>query len=205
MAAISHGFFLAAFVLLLPWLLNMIPLSCLAAVLLLVGYKLANIGLFRKMFKNGLSQFIPFIVTILVIVFINLLWGIIAGLAVAIFYILKRSYENALYSKFVEKAEGESNKTIIELGDVVSFFNKGHLHKKLSELKENSYVVIDGTNNKHMDYDIFDLLDDFMINAQSKNIRVAFKGFDTQRSEKLSDFINEMTEKYENTHEKDTK
>lgn len=205
MAAISHGFFLAAFVLLLPWLLNMIPLSCLAAVLLLVGYKLANIGLFRKMFKNGLSQFIPFIVTILVIVFINLLWGIIAGLAVAIFYILKRSYENALYSKFVEKAEGESNKTIIELGDVVSFFNKGHLHKKLSELKENSYVVIDGTNNKHMDYDIFDLLEDFMINAQSKNIQVAFKGFDTQRSEKLSDFINEMTEKYENTHEKDTK
>jgi MFS superfamily sulfate permease-like transporter len=205
MAAISHGFFLAAFVLLLPWLLNMIPLACLAAVLLLVGYKLANIGLFKKMYKNGLSQFIPFIVTILIIVFINLLWGIVAGLAVAIFYILKRSYENALYSKFIEKEEGERNKTIIELGDVVSFFNKGHLHKRLNELKENSYVVIDGTNNKHMDYDIFDLLEDFMINAQSKNIQVAYKGFDTQRSEKLNDFITEMKEKYENTHEKDTK
>lgn len=205
MAAISHGFFLAAFVLLLPWLLNMIPLSCLAAVLLLVGYKLANIGLFNKMYKNGLSQFIPFIVTILVIVFINLLWGIIAGLAVAIFYILKRSYENALYSKFVEKAEGESNKTIIELGDVVSFFNKGHLHKKLSDLKENSNVIIDATNNKHLDYDIFELLEDFMINAQSKNIQVVFKGFDTNRSEKLYNFINEMKEKYENTYEKDAK
>jgi len=183
----------------------MIPLACLAAVLLIVGYKLANIGLFKKMYKNGLSQFIPFVVTILVIVFINLLWGIIAGLAVAIFYILKRSYENALYSKFHEKEEGERNETIIELGDVVSFFNKGHLHKKLSELKEDSFVVIDGTNNKHMDYDIFDLLEDFMINAQSKNIQVAFKGFNTKRSEKLNDFINEMKEKYESTYKKDTK
>lgn len=205
MAAISHGIFLATFVLLLPWLLNMIPLACLAAVLLLVGYKLANIGLFKKMYKNGLSQFIPFVVTILVIVFINLLWGIVAGLAVAIFYILKRSYENALYSKFLEKEKGEKNETIIELGDVVSFFNKGHLHKKLHELKENSYVVIDGTHNKHMDYDIFDLLEDFMINAQSKNIKVVFQGFDTNRSEKLNSFINEMKEKYENTYEKDAK
>lgn len=204
-AAIAHGFFLAAFVLLLPWLLNMIPLSCLAAILLMVGYKLANVGLFKKMIKNGLSQFIPFIVTILVIVFANLLWGIIAGLAVAIFYILKRSYENALYSKFIEKEEGTRNKTIIKLGDVVSFFNKGHLHKRLSQLEEDCFVVIDGTKNKHMDHDIFELLEDFMINAQSKNIKVEYVGFDKQRSEKLSNFVKEMKEKYDNVDEREAK
>mgnify|MGYP000748150693 CR=1 FL=1 len=205
MAAISHGFFLAAFVLLMPWLLNMIPLSCLAAILLMVGYKLANVGLFKKMIKNGLSQFIPFIVTILVIVFANLLWGIIAGLAVAIFYILKRSYENALYSKFIEKEEGTRNKTIIKLGDVVSFFNKGHLHKRLSELDEDCFVVFDGSRNKHMDHDIFELLEDFMINAQSKNIKVEYVGFDTNRSKKLISFIEEMKEKYDNVEEREPK
>lgn len=204
-AAVSHGFFLAAFVLLMPWLLNMIPLSCLAAILLMVGYKLANVGLFKKMIKNGLNQFIPFIVTILVIVFANLLWGIIAGLAVAIFYILKRSYENALYSKFIEKEEGTRNKTIIKLGDVVSFFNKGHLHKRLSELDEDCFVVIDASRNKHMDHDIFELLEDFMINAQSKNIKVEFVGFDTKRSEKLNSFIEEMKEKYDNVEEREPK
>jgi MFS superfamily sulfate permease-like transporter len=204
-AAISHGFFLATFVILLPWLLNLIPLSCLAAILLLVGYKLANISLFKKMFKNGLSQFIPFFVTIFVIVFANLLWGIIAGLVVSVFYILRESYKNALYSKFIQKEEGARNKTIIELGEVVSFFNKGHLHKRLSELEEEGYVVIDGSKNKHMDHDIFELMEDFMINAQSKNIEVEYVGFNTQRSEKLSDFVKEMKVKYENVNESDGK
>jgi MFS superfamily sulfate permease-like transporter len=202
-SAISHGFFLAAFVLLLPWLLNMIPLSCLAAILLLVGYKLAKVELFKKMYKNGLSQFIPFIVTILVIVFANLLWGIIAGLVVSTFYILKQSYKNALYSKFIQKEEGTRNKTIIQLGEVVSFFNKGHLHKRLSELENGCFVVIDGTKNKHMDYDIFDLFEDFMVNAQSRNIKVEYIGFDTGRSEKLSNFVKAMKENYDNVKDID--
>lgn len=193
-AAISHGFFLTTFVLLLPWLLNMIPLSCLAAILLLVGYKLANVGLFKKMYVNGWSQFIPFMVTILVIVFANLLWGIIAGLVVSVFFILKQSYKNALYSKFIEKEDGVRNTIIIKLGEVVSFFNKGHLHKKLSEIPENANVVIDGRVNKHMDYDVFDLFSDFAEGAKSKEMKVQFVGFDTLRSEKLNNFANEIAE-----------
>lgn len=193
-SAISHGFFLATFVLLLPWLLNMIPLSCLAAILLLVGYKLANIGLFRKMYTNGWSQFIPFVVTILVIVFANLLWGIIAGLVLSVFFILKQSYQNALYSKFIEKEEGVKNTTIIKLGEVVSFFNKGNLHKRLDEIPDNANVVIDGRANKHLDYDIFDLFSDFTERARIKDMKVQFVGFDTERSKKLNNFANEINE-----------
>tara|TARA_B100000508_G_scaffold141097_1_gene146952 strand:- start:44804 stop:47077 length:2274 start_codon:yes stop_codon:yes gene_type:complete len=202
-SAISHGFFLATFVILLPWLLNLIPLSCLAAILLLVGYKLANIKLFKKMYHNGWSQFIPFVVTILVIVFANLLWGIVAGLIVSIFFILKQSYQNALYSKFIAKQEGVRNTTIIKLGEVVSFFNKGNLHKKLSEIPENADVVIDGRANKHLDYDIFDLFSDFAEGAKNKNMNLQFVGFDTQRSEKLNNFANEIVQLM-NTQTKET-
>jgi MFS superfamily sulfate permease-like transporter len=174
MAAITHGIFLAAFVLALPSVLNVIPLSVLAAILLMVGYQLAKIGLFRQVYKQGLSQFLPFIITIVVIIAVNLLWGIIAGFIVAVFYILKRSYENGMYSKFTKN---DANVTI-QLGEVVSFFNKGNLHNKFDEIEENSTVIIDGSINKHLDYDIIDLIEDFKHNAVSRNIKVHIIGFD---------------------------
>lgn len=175
MSAIIHGFFLCTFVLLLPWLLNLIPLACLAAILLVVGYKLASVELFRKMYKNGISQFLPFIVTILMIVITNLLYGIIAGLVVSIFFIIKSSYDNALYSDFTETEEGERNRIVIEFGEVVSFFNKGHLHHKLDSIEENTHLIIDGKNTKHIDFDIIDMLEDYKIHAKSKNIELELK------------------------------
>ncbi|MFT5824455.1 MAG: MFS superfamily sulfate permease-like transporter, partial [Crocinitomix sp.] len=188
-SAIVHGIFLVLFVLLLPTILNMIPLSCLAAILLVVGYKLANAGLFKSMYQNGMSQFLPFIVTIVMIIVTNLLWGIVIGLAVSVFFIIKRSYENALYSKFKETEHDGINDLTIEFGEVVSFFNKGHLHKKLNDLKEGTKVIVDGSKNKHMDFDILDLFEDFLDNAKSKNIEVEFVGFNADRSEKLYNFI----------------
>ena len=127
------------------------------------------------MYKNGISQFLPFVVTILMIVITNLLYGIIAGLVVSIFFIIKSSYDNALYSDFTETDEGERNRIVIEFGEVVSFFNKGHLHKKLDSIEENTYVIIDGKNTKHIDYDIIDMLEDYKINAKSKNIELELK------------------------------
>lgn len=180
MAAIIHGILLATFVLLLPDLLNLIPLSCLAAILLVVGYKLASADLIKKMVKNGISQYLPFFVTIVMIVVTNLLYGIIAGLVVSIFFIIRSSYNNAMYSNFKETAEGEQNKVVIEFGEVVSFFNKGHLHHKLSEIPENTHVVIDGKNSRHIDYDIIDMLDDFRDNAKSKNIKLEFRNLSVE-------------------------
>lgn len=192
-SAVIHGIFLAAFVLLLPGLLNMIPLSCLAAILLMVGYKLANAGLFKSMYQNGMSQFLPFIVTIVMIIVTNLLWGIVIGLVVSIFFIIKRSYENALYSNFEESEHDGLHELTIEFGEVVSFFNKGHLHKKLNELEEGSKVRIDCSKNKHMDFDILDLFEDFIDNAKSKNIEVEFINLDCEGSEKLNAFIQKKS------------
>ncbi|MDG1913969.1 MAG: SulP family inorganic anion transporter [Crocinitomix sp.] len=191
-AAVIHGIFLAVFVLLLPNILNLIPLSCLAAILLTVGYKLANVGLFRSMYKNGLSQFLPFIVTIVMIIVTNLLWGIVIGLGVSIFFIIKRSYENALYSNFEEMIVGDHNELKIELGEVVSFFNKGHLHRKLNHVKDGAKVIVDGSKNKYMDFDILDLFEDFLDNAKSRNIEIEFHGLNAERSEKLYAFIEKI-------------
>ncbi|RFC55799.1 SulP family inorganic anion transporter [Brumimicrobium aurantiacum] len=173
MAGISHGIFLMVFVLALPSILNKIPLAVLAAVLFVVGYKLANISLFKELYKQGMSQFLPFIVTIVIIVGVNLLWGIIIGFAIAVFYIIKRNYENGMHSKYMKKEDVQT----IQLGEVVSFFNKGNLHKTFDEIKDDSNVVIDGSLNKHMDYDIYDLLEDFYHNSKSRNINVKFVGF----------------------------
>ncbi|MDC3352096.1 SulP family inorganic anion transporter [Crocinitomicaceae bacterium] len=191
MSAILHGVFLAVFVLLLPWLLNLIPLACLASILLLVGYKLSSVKLFKQMYDNGISQFLPFVITIGFIIFTNLLWGIIIGLAVSIFFIIRRSYENALYSEFKEEEEEDNRRrTIIQFGEVVSFFNKGHLHHKLNEIPDGSHLIIDGSKNEHMDYDIYDIFQDFIHNAKSRNIELEFVGFDELTKQKLKGNTN---------------
>ncbi len=186
MSAIFHGIFLAIFVLALPSLLNTIPLSCLAAILLLVGYKLASVKVFKEVYTNGWSQFTPFIVTILFIVFTNLLVGIAIGLVLSVFFIIRRSMENGLYSKFIEESEGTRDKIVIEFGQVVSFFNKGHLNKKLVEISDGTHVIIDGHKAKFIDYDIFDMLHDFRDNAKSRDIELEFIGFDEAQMAKLN-------------------
>jgi MFS superfamily sulfate permease-like transporter len=175
-SAILHSLILMVFVLALPQLLNLIPLACLAAVLLLVGYKLSSIQLFKKMYKDGWNQFVPFVVTILMIVFTNLLYGIIAGLVVAIFYILRNNFRNAFYAHYKETKEDASHPhtQTIEFGEVVSFFNKANLQDKLCHIPENSEVIIDGSKSTMIDYDILDLLNDFEISAQTKGIKVKF-------------------------------
>lgn len=189
MSAIFHGLFLAVFVLALPDLLNMIPLSCLAAVLLLVGYKLSSISVIRSMYKNGWSQFLPFMATIVVIVFANLLVGIVVGLVLAIFFIIKRNMENALYSKCTEEAEETRNRMVIEFGEVISFFNKGHLHRQFEGIEDGSHVIIDAGKAKYIDYDIFDILNDFKANAKARDIELEFVGFADDQLEKLNTII----------------
>ncbi|HIC32963.1 MAG TPA: SulP family inorganic anion transporter, partial [Flavobacteriaceae bacterium] len=130
LSAIFHGFLLLISVILIPRLLNMIPLSVLAAILLIVGYKLAKPSLFKTMYNLGWKQFLPFVVTVSGIVFTDLLKGIGLGLAVGIVVILIKSYQN---SHFLHK-EGEDvddGKIKMTLAEEVTFFNKGAILKEL--------------------------------------------------------------------------
>ena len=171
MSAIIHGFFLLISVILIPKLLNMIPLSVLAAILLIVGYKLAKPALFKTMYDLGWKQFLPFIVTVAGIVFTDLLKGIGLGLAVGIVVILIKSYQN---SHFLHK-EGEDvddGKIKMTLAEEVTFFNKGAILKELDRLPENSFLELDVSKTRYLDNDIIEILEDFSIKAKERNINI---------------------------------
>jgi len=185
-STIAHGIFLATFVLLLPWLLNMIPLSCLAAILLIVGYKLANVGLFKMMYKSGWGQFIPFIVTIIFIIAINLLWGIILGLGVSIFYILRNNFKVPfeLSDKIRDSGKKEYYFT---LSEDVTFLNKASVLNALSKIPDGVHVIIDGSNCQFIHPDVVEIFEDFAINAKSRNIDLELKDLDTSKSKNTLD------------------
>ncbi len=171
MSAIIHGFLLLISVILIPTLLNKIPLSVLAAILFIVGWKLAKPALFKKMWDLGWMQFIPFVVTVLGIVFIDLLYGIGLGLAVGVVVILIKSYQN---SHFLHKVEGEagSGKVKMTLAEEVTFFNKGSILYELDMLPENSYLELDVRKTRFLDHDIIEILDDFSVKAKERNINI---------------------------------
>ncbi|MCL4167817.1 UNVERIFIED_CONTAM: hypothetical protein GTU68_035848, partial [Idotea baltica] len=133
MSAIVHGFLLLISVILIPRLLNMIPLSVLAAILFIVGFKLAKPALFKKMYDLGWKQSIPFFVTVLGIVFIDLLYGIGLGLGVGIIVILIKSFQNSHFLHIEDKSNGK-HKIKMTLAEEVTFFNKGAILKELDSL-----------------------------------------------------------------------
>ena len=169
MSTIIHGFFLLTSVILIPRFLNMIPLGVLAAVLLIIGYKLANPKQFITMARMGKSQFIPFLVTVVAIVATDLLVGILLGLAVGIFTILINSYKNSHFLHIEDKSNG-IHRIKMELAEEVTFLNKGAIQRELNSLPKNSYVTLDVTKTKALDLDILEILDDFAVTAERRNI-----------------------------------
>jgi MFS superfamily sulfate permease-like transporter len=169
-SAFVHGLFLVLSVLLLAEFMNLIPLSALAAVLLVVGYKLTKPALYRAQFKLGHEQFIPFIVTVLAILFSDLLIGICIGLAVGVFYILKANYKSPYYYHREEHPEKEIIR--IKLSENVSFLNKASIIMTLDHLPHNSHVIIDGENSEYIDYDVLEAIQEFKRTAHERNIMV---------------------------------
>jgi MFS superfamily sulfate permease-like transporter len=170
LSAIIHGVLLLLSVLLFARFLNQIPKSCLAAVLFIVGYKLAKISLIRSMYKLGWSQFLPFIVTILVILRTDLLIGISVGMAVSIFFILRNNYKRPYF--FVKSEHHEGDIITIELAEDVTFINKGSVTLTLYHLPENSKVIIDGRKSQNIDLDVLEIIHTFNETAHLKNIEV---------------------------------
>lgn len=171
LSAIIHGFLLLISVMLIPTLLNMIPLSVLAAVLFVVGFKLAKPSLFKTMYQMGWKQFVPFIVTVVGLVFTDLLIGIALGLAVGIVVILIKSYQNSHFLHIEDMGNGQ-NQIKMTLAEEVTFINKGAILKELDRLPENSYLELDVRKTRYLDNDIVEILEDFSEKAKSKNINI---------------------------------
>lgn len=172
MSPILHGVFLLAFVMMAPRLLNLIPLSVLAAILFVVGYKLAKPQLFKQMYGLGWTQFVPFIVTIVGIVFTDLLVGIGLGLAVSVVVILFNSYQNSHFLHREGSGEGVSNVVKMTLAEEVTFFNKAAILNELDSLPPGSYLILDVTNTRFLDHDVIEILNDFNTKAKLRNINI---------------------------------
>jgi MFS superfamily sulfate permease-like transporter len=154
-ATVIHGVFLILAIILLPALLNQIPLASLAAILIMVGYKLTKAGLFKEMYIKGMDQFIPFILTIIGVLFTDLLKGIGIGLIVSIYFILRRNFQNHFTKT---ESEGELH---IKLSEEVTFLNKVGIHTLLENAAPQSKITIDASNCKSIDLDILELLEEF--------------------------------------------
>ncbi|HLF47215.1 MAG TPA: SulP family inorganic anion transporter [Chitinophagaceae bacterium] len=172
MSTILHGVFLLISAITIAGVMNMIPLASLAAILFIVGYKLAKPSLFINMYKMGWEQFIPFTATVVGILATDLLKGITIGIIFGIFYTLRHSYRNSHYMKDVVTTEEGHEVHQLILAEEVSFFNKANILKELDNIPANSKVVIDFSKSKSVAHDVLELIRDYEINAKTKNIAV---------------------------------
>jgi len=169
LSAIMHGVLMLVCIILIPKVLNLIPLASLAAILLLVGYKLAKPSLFKEMYKKERMVFIPFIVTVLAIVFTDLLIGISLGLVVGIGEILWNNYKMPYHFDPAAHKSGEPIR--IELAQEVSFLNKASIFQTLEGLPGGSHVIIDQSNTKFIHPDVEEIFEEFEERAPSRNIK----------------------------------
>lgn len=170
-SAVFHGVFLLLSVILIPQILNRVPLASLAAILMVIGYKLTSIKIYQKSYANGIDQFLPFICTVLGIVFIDLLAGVALGLLVGLFFVIRINQKSAI--TMVE----DNNYFLIQFKKDMSFINKIELKKKLASLPHGCKVIIDATNSRYIDKDIYDLLEDFAESAQFKQIHIEYRHY----------------------------
>ncbi|MDZ7933387.1 MAG: SulP family inorganic anion transporter [Emticicia sp.] len=177
LSAILHGVFLLLSAITIASILNMIPLASLAAILLMVGYKLAKPGLFKDMYKLGWEQFIPFVATVIGILFTDLLMGITIGILFGIFYTLRHSYRNSHHMEEVVSTEDGRELHYLVLAEEVSFFNKASIIEELDKIPADSKVVIDCTKSKSIAHDVLEIIQNYKTNAITKNILVETVNF----------------------------
>lgn len=170
-SVIVHAILLLVFVLIFPGLLGLIPNASLAVILIMTGYKLAKVSLFKSQFKAGWEQFLPFVVTIVVMLVTDLLKGVGAGIVVSLFYIIRFNIRSSFEVR-EDIINGQRNYLIL-LPQHVTFFNKGFITNYLNnKVTPGSRVIIDGSINKSTDSDVKEVLADFIQSSDQKNIEI---------------------------------
>ena len=167
-STIFHGVLILIGVALIPYILNKIPLSAIAAILIVTGYKIARINIFKEMHQKGLNQFIPFCITIIAILFSNLLFGIAIGIIASVIFIIRGNFKSAIL--MIQ----DNNQYLIRFRKDITFLNKAIIKQKLESLPNNSYLLIDIRKADFIDKDVIDEINDFLCHVHLKNISVSF-------------------------------
>ena len=173
LSSFAHGIWLLLAILFALPFINLIPYCVLAVILIRTGYNLAKPSMIRAVYKQGREQFLPFIVTVLSILFTNLLTGVLIGIAYAIYFIIKHTYRAGFVVK--EEAAGDTKQFTINLALNVSFLNKKKLKLFLDSIPPYSILEIIGTNSVYIDYDILEIIHDFKVKAKIKHIELLLK------------------------------
>lgn len=173
LSAFTHGLFLLLAVVAIPFVLNLIPFASLAAILLITGYNLSKPGLYRQMFRLGWNQFLPFIITIVVILMTDLLEGVAIGLMLSIYFIVRNNFK-AEY-KIERHRELDTEHYYIKLNSMVTFLNKVNLQNALYKAPPYSVLTIDGTDSRFIDYDVLEMISEFEKQAHERHIQLVLK------------------------------
>lgn len=168
-SAISHGLILILVVMLFPSQINMIPLASLAGILIIIGYKLTPIKLYKDLWKRGFDQFIPFLVTVLAILFTNLLVGIFIGILISLYFVLRSNFQSSII------LVNDKDQYLLKFTRDVSFLNKSSLRTALQSIPNNSRIIIDGSRSHFIDADIVETISDFIASSTYKGIDVEIK------------------------------
>ena len=173
-SAILHGAWLLVAVLLLPTIINHIPYAVLAVILIRTGYNLAKPKMILGIYRQGREQFLPFAVTVVAILFTDLLIGVVIGIGYAIYFLIKHTYRAGY--KFKQWQEGHTMHYKIDLALNVSFLNKRRFTELLDSLPNYSVVEIDGSNSVYIDHDVLEIFHNYKTKAHSRHIQLELKG-----------------------------
>ncbi|MEM9364609.1 MAG: carbonic anhydrase family protein [Planctomycetota bacterium] len=176
LSAILHGVWLLGTVAMIPGLLQRIPFAALAAILLVTGYKLASPSLFLAMYRRGWNQLVPFVVTIVAIVFTDLLRGIVIGLVIGIFFILRSMERSPFLSE--QRMPVQGNVTRLKLGQYVSFLNRSRILRTLEKYNEGTQLILDASSTQYIDPDVLETIREFRQDeAPKRNLSMSLVGF----------------------------
>ena len=173
LSGIAHGLWLLLVVLFAIPLVNLIPFSVLAVILIRTGYNLAKPKMIRAVYKQGREQFLPFIVTVIAILFTDILKGVLIGMVYSIYFLIKHTYKAGYVIK--EKKEGHISRFTIELAMNVSFLNKKRILDMLDKIPVYSTVEIIGTDSVYIDNDILEIFQDYKMKAHDRHIELILK------------------------------
>ena len=173
LSAVLHGIWIVLSIIFLADIMNLIPLAALAGILFMVGYKLVKPSLIKQMYLKGKDQFIPFAVTILAILFTDLLIGISIGMLVGMFYVVKTNFRRS-----IRMVHHDETHYLIRLNKDVSFLNKALLLSYFEDIPDGSHVLIDAKRAEFVDTDIKEVLDDFVNSVNERDINLTLQGFD---------------------------
>jgi MFS superfamily sulfate permease-like transporter len=175
MSTVIHGLLLLACAILLPGVLRLTPLASLATILIVVGFKLTKPALYRTVYSQGWDQFIPFVATVIGVVFTDLLTGVLVGFACGVFFVIRTNHHEGI------TVVSQDSNYLFRFTKDASFVNKNELRRKLRELPNDSHVVIDGTRALFIDHDIMEIVDDFRQLAPYKKIQIELKHWESYR------------------------